>query len=330
MLDANDTPLTPDHGVPQLEAGLSHSASLSITIPANKPAGTYYLFAKADATSVVTETNETNNSLIRSIQVGGDLAVSTFTAPAKAGAGASISVSETTINQGAGPVASTATRFYLSANSVWDAGDTLLSGPGTHSVPSLDAGISHTASTTLAIPQNQATGAYYLIAKADGDSQVLESQESNNTSLRGFQIGPDLTVSNLSGPSKGAAGVAFVVTDTTTNQGGGNAAGSTVEFYLSADWIFDAGDSSLNVSRSIPRARRWRHVVGADDADDSGRNALWRVLRHREGRSAERHPGDAGRQQHRVVLDANRTRPLGQELLDDAHEGRRRRHGDRQ
>ena len=136
LLDANDTALTPDHGVPQLEAGLSHSASLSITIPANKPAGTYYLFAKADATSVVTETNETNNSLTRSIQIGGDLAVSTFTAPAKAGAGSSISVSDTTINQGAGPVASTATRFYLSANSVLDAGDTLLSGPGrTHSVP---------------------------------------------------------------------------------------------------------------------------------------------------------------------------------------------------
>ena len=110
----------------------------------------------------MTETNETNNSLTRSIQIGGDLAVSTFTAPAKAGAGSSISVSDTTINQGAGPVASSATRFYLSANSVFDAGDTLLSGPqsGTHSVPSLDAGISHTASTTLAIPQNQATGAY--------------------------------------------------------------------------------------------------------------------------------------------------------------------------
>ena len=117
LLDANDTPLTPDHGVPQLEAGLSHSASLSLTIPANTPAGTYYLIAKADATSVVTETNETNNSLIKSIQIGGDLAVSTFTAPAKAGAGTSISVSDTTINQGAGPVASTATRFYLSANS---------------------------------------------------------------------------------------------------------------------------------------------------------------------------------------------------------------------
>ena len=250
LLDASDTALTPDHVVPQLDAGLTHSASLTITIPANTPAGSYFLIAKADAAGVVTETNENNNTLAKSIQIGGDLAVSTFTVPAKAGAGASISVSDTTINQGAGPVASSATRFYLSANLVLDAGDTLLT--GTHAVPSLDAGVSHTASTTLSIPANQATGAYYLIANADGDSQVPETQESNNTSFRGVQIGPDLAVSSLSGPSKGAAGVPFVVTDTTTNQGGGETGGSTVSFYLSADGTFDAGDTSLNVSRTIP------------------------------------------------------------------------------
>jgi subtilase family serine protease len=250
LLDANDTALTPDHAVPQLQAGLSHSASLSITIPANTTAGSYYLIAKADATGVVTETNETNNTMAKSIPIGGDLTVSTFTAPSKGGAGTSISVSDTTINQGAGPVASSATRFYLSANSVLDSGDTLLS--ASHSVPSLDAGISHTASTTVTIPANQATGSYYLIAKADGDSQVPESQESNNTGLRTFQIGPDLAVPNLSGPSQATAGAPFVVTDTTTNQGGGAAGGSTVAFYLSTNWTFDASDTSLNVSRTLP------------------------------------------------------------------------------
>ena len=39
-----------------------------------------------------------------------------------------------TINQGAGPVASSATRFYLSVNSLWDAGDTLLSGSSRRSL----------------------------------------------------------------------------------------------------------------------------------------------------------------------------------------------------
>jgi subtilase family serine protease len=43
-----------------------------------------------------------------------------------------------------------------------------------------------------------------------------------------------------------------VVTDTALNQGGGDADASSVAFYLSADWIFDANDSYLNVSRGLP------------------------------------------------------------------------------
>ena len=128
LFDTGDTPLTPDHGVPQLEAGIGHSAAFSIAIPQNTPTGSSYLIAKADATSVVAETNKSNNTSTRSIQIGGDLAVSTFTAPAKAGASTSITVSDTTIDQGAGSVASSATRYYLSVNSLFDAGDTPLSG----------------------------------------------------------------------------------------------------------------------------------------------------------------------------------------------------------
>jgi subtilase family serine protease len=250
LLDAADTLLQPAHSVPQLDPGQSHVVSLSVTLPPTAPVGTYYVIAKADAAGAVVETNETNNSIIRSIQIGGDLSLSAFTAPAKGGAGRSIAVTDTTLNQGAGPVAATATRFYLSVNSLLDAGDTLLQ--ELHAVPALDSGASHAASTDVTIPPGTATGAYYLIAKADGDSQVSESLESNNVSFRGFQVGPDLTVSNVAGPSRAAAGTPFVVTDTTLNQGGGDADPSSVTFYLSADWILDAGDSSLNVSRTIP------------------------------------------------------------------------------
>jgi subtilisin family serine protease/subtilase family serine protease len=250
VLDAGDTLLTPDHNVPQLEAGASHTASLSVTLPGNAGAGTYYLIAKADAANVVVETNESNNTFSRSIQIGGDLTISTFTAPANGGAGRTMVVSDTTVNQGAGPVAATVTRFYLSANTLLDPGDTLLA--GVHSVPALDVGLSHTASTTLTLPADAATGVYYLIAKADGDSAVLESLETNNTTLRGFQVGPDLAVSGVSGPSRGAAGSSVTVTDTTANQGGGDAGATSVSFYLSADWIFDASDTPLAATRAVP------------------------------------------------------------------------------
>ena len=250
VLDAGDSLLTPDHNVPQLEAGASHTASLSVTLPANAAAGTYYLIAKADAANLVVETNESNNTFSKSVQIGGDLMVSAFTAPANGGAGKTIAVSDTTINQGAGPVAATATRFYLSTNTLLEAGDPLLA--GVHTVPALDVGASHTASTTLTIPADAATGVYYLIAKADGDSAVLESLETNNTTLRGFQVGPDLTVSGMSGPPRGAAGSPITVTETTSNQGGGNSAATSVTFYLSLDWIFDAADTPLNTTRPVP------------------------------------------------------------------------------
>jgi subtilisin family serine protease/uncharacterized membrane protein len=250
LLDAGDTLLSPAHSVPQLDAGASHVASLSVTLPPAAATGTYYLIAKADAPGAVVETNETNNTVSRTIQLGGDLRVSVFTAPARGGAGRTIAVTDTTINQGAGPVAETATRFYLSVNSVLDAADTLLA--ELHAVPALDSGASHSAATTLTIPAGTATGVYYLIAKADGDSQAAESLETNNTTLRGFQVGPDLTVSNVAGPSRAAAGLPFVVTDTTVNQGGGDADPSSVAFYLSADWILDPGDTNLNVARAVP------------------------------------------------------------------------------
>src|SRR5204862_7605799 len=73
LLDAGDTLLTPDHNVPQLEAGASHVASLSVTLPPSAAAGTYYLIAKADAANLVLETNASNNTFAKSIQVGGDL-----------------------------------------------------------------------------------------------------------------------------------------------------------------------------------------------------------------------------------------------------------------
>jgi subtilase family serine protease len=250
QLDAADTLLSPAHSVPQLDAGASHVATLSVTLPPSAATGTYYVIAKADAPGTVLETNESNNTISRTIQIGGDLSVSVFTAPAKSGAGRSIAVTDTTINLGAGPVPSTATRFYLSVNSLLDASDTLLA--EAHAVPALDSGASHAGSTTVTIPAGTATGAYYLIAKADGDSQVTESLETNNTALRGFQVGPDLIVSNVVGPSRAAAGLPFAVTDTTVNQGGGDAEASSVAFYLSADWIFDVGDTNLNVSRALP------------------------------------------------------------------------------
>jgi subtilisin family serine protease/uncharacterized membrane protein len=250
VVDAADTVLQPDHVVPELQPNATHSASTSLTIPANTAAGLYYLIAKADAGNAIVETQEANNILARAIAIGGDLALSAFTAPAKGGAGRSILLSETTINQGAGPVAGSTTRFYLSANALLDGSDTVLN--GARSVPPLAPGATSAGSTSVTLPAGTATGTYYLIAKADGDNAIPESLESNNTELRSLQIGPDLTVSTLSVPAKGGAGLPIVVTDTTSNQGGGDAPATTVAFYLSSDFTLDAGDPAFGMARPVP------------------------------------------------------------------------------
>jgi hypothetical protein len=53
-----------------------------VSIPAGTPTGAYYLLAVADADNAVVETYETNNLWARTILIGGDLTVSTITAPA--------------------------------------------------------------------------------------------------------------------------------------------------------------------------------------------------------------------------------------------------------
>ena len=60
--------------------GALDTATLSLSIPAATP-GTHYLIAKADADDVLEESNETNNTLARSIQVGPDLIIQTLTVP---------------------------------------------------------------------------------------------------------------------------------------------------------------------------------------------------------------------------------------------------------
>ncbi|MBI4462341.1 MAG: hypothetical protein HY653_05495, partial [Acidobacteria bacterium] len=95
-----------------------------------------------------------------------------------AGAGMSITVTDTTRNQGGGTADASTTRIYLSINTLLDANDVPLGG---RAVPALAPGVSSSASTTLTIPAGTAAGTYYLIAKADGDNVVAETQETNNT-----------------------------------------------------------------------------------------------------------------------------------------------------
>jgi len=68
-LDAGDIPLGV-RPVPALAPGGADKGSVNLLIPSGTPSGTYFLIARADADSAVTEANEGNNTNADSIVVG--------------------------------------------------------------------------------------------------------------------------------------------------------------------------------------------------------------------------------------------------------------------
>ncbi|HXK26997.1 MAG TPA: CARDB domain-containing protein, partial [Candidatus Binatia bacterium] len=112
-------------------------------------------------------------------------------APATAAAGSSIVVQDTTSNKAPVPAGASTTRFYLSADALFDGGDVpldpLVLG---RAVPALAAKAKSAGATTVTIPLATAPGVYFVLAVADGDVVVLETNEANNVRSRKITITP--------------------------------------------------------------------------------------------------------------------------------------------
>src|SRR5207247_9504300 len=88
-------------------------------------------------------------------------------------------------------------------------------------------------SSTVTIPPGTAPGTYYLIAVADAERDVVESNEENNTTTQLISVtSPDLIVSVSATPSPAAAGASITVTDTTKHQATAEEAQSTTRIYF--------------------------------------------------------------------------------------------------
>ena len=247
LFDASDV-VVGARAVPLLGDGASSSVTTSLTLPTTTATGTYYILAVADAANTVAESIETNNTRASAgVRVGADLLVTVINAPAFAGAGGSISVADTTANQGAAPAATSSTGFYLSTNSSFDAADVFL---GSRPVAALAAGATSSATTVLQIPPNIAPGSYYIIGAADWNGSIAETLETNNSRGDTIPIGGDLVVSTVSVSGGGAANATLTVTDTTMNQAA-SVPQSETGFYFSLNSTFDASDVFLG-SRAVP------------------------------------------------------------------------------
>ncbi len=242
-IDAAD-PMIGSRPVPLLAPGASVTLTATLAVPAEASAGLYYVIAQTDGPGEVLETTEGNNTRASAaVKVGPDLIVSAVTVPATGAAGAMISVSDTTRNQGAGGAPPSATGFYLSQNSTFGPEDEFI---GSRPVGALVANGAATASTPLQIPAGTEPGSYYVIARADWNSSVVETAETNNDRQGGpIRIGGDLAVASLSAPATATLNGPITVTDSTTNQGLAPVPESATAFYLSLNNAYDATDQLL-------------------------------------------------------------------------------------
>jgi subtilase family serine protease len=184
-VDASDVPLT-SHPVDALAGDATDSTSFSVVIPSTTATGYYYILVDVDREQAIVEFAETNN-VGRSglVRIGPDLTVTSLSAPATGVAGGTVLVTETTANTGAGDAPASVVNFYLSTNSTFEPADTPL---GSRPAPALAAGLTSNASTSLTLPAGLAAGTYYVIAKADGPGELVETLENNNTRFLAIKI----------------------------------------------------------------------------------------------------------------------------------------------
>jgi MBG domain-containing protein/Big-like domain-containing protein/VCBS repeat protein/CARDB protein len=216
---------------------ISGPVTTTLTVPTSMN-GTYYVIACTNYNYGITESNTANNCTASASfpLAGADLienAVSVLTSTPVSGG--SLQVSDTAVDQGAGNAGASLTGFYLSVN-----GTAKNYYIGNRSVGTLTAagGSTGAVTTTLTLPINL-NGTYYLIACANYNNGLVESNTANNcTASASFTLaGADLTESGVTVLTTTAVlGGSVQVADTAqTAVTGGSAGASLTGFYLSVN-----------------------------------------------------------------------------------------------
>jgi hypothetical protein len=249
--------LNGNRAVPSLSPGATSTGSVTVTVGAGTPAGTYFLLACADDTNLVSEALETNNckASTTKVTVGGPDLVETAVSnpPTTTSTGGTFSVTDTAQNVGGVTAAASNTRYYLSTTTS-KGGARLMT--GSRAVTSLTSGATSSGTVTVTVSANTAAGTYFLLACADDTLLVPEMIESNNCKASATQItvgGADLLETAVSDPPMTVSGgTSFSVTDTGQNAGNGTAAASRTRYFLSTTSSKTLSSILLAGNRSVP------------------------------------------------------------------------------
>ncbi len=257
----SDMALTATRLVPALAPGQSSVVATSVTLSKTMAPGIYYVGACVDEANLQSESNEGNNCLAVSTPItfvrDVDLVMTAVSTTATSiPVGTSFVIANTEMNQGMTMMTATSNtiRFYLSADNIITATDSVLT--GTRLVSGLVAGASSAGTTTVTVPKTTLPGTYFIGAMADAtnlqpETNTSETGETNNT-LTGNTItvirDVDLVMTAVSTTATSAgAGNSFVVDASVKNQGTTSTTVSsfTVGYYLSVDNIITGSDKLI-------------------------------------------------------------------------------------
>ncbi|WP_437807477.1 CARDB domain-containing protein [Sorangium sp. So ce1078] len=234
---------TPAGGAVVPYLGPGQCAAVPVVATLYLPDGTYRLGAIVDAYDEWEELFESNNAMsgpLLSVGDRPDLVVSAVGGPPSAPPGSGFDADVTVCNQGTQPSYGADVALLLSSDEAVTPSD-IHAGSGY--VPGLSPG--QCASVAVLASAYAPDGAYHLGAIVDPGDSVAELIETNNASagsVIGVGFGPDLIVSNVSGPPSSALGYNVDASVTVCNQGTQPSYGGDIALHLSADATVTTAD----------------------------------------------------------------------------------------
>ncbi len=164
-----------------IDPGITDSLSVALTIPSETVDGDYFIVAVADVANAVREIDEENNKQHINISIENlpDLnIIDANLSPDLAAFGQTVLFTTVIENIGVEPAQSSITKYYLSADEVFDINDVVFEVET--EVPELAVGEQFSAEAWLELPTEFEEGTFFVLAIADGTYLIRENNEINN------------------------------------------------------------------------------------------------------------------------------------------------------
>ena len=258
--------------VSELQPGAVSAETANLRVPAALPSGDYFILLVADDTDVVDERIESNNQRALPFGIGpeavaaleledeeagsgpqADLVLEATLVPSgDAAPGERVGLSISVWNRGALRAEESRVKYYISRDPVYDVTDVY---GGYDRVIALEPDQRTPEQGSPRVPRDAQGGLWYVLAVADANNAVDESEENNNVLAVPFIVDvdtpdaelPDLLVSRFTTDYERYQPNAQVdIQLEISNQGSLDASGSRLKLYWSKDELYDASDRFLD------------------------------------------------------------------------------------